>query len=67
MNPDDELRLYREQMGKEAAERQEDLAKRTCPTCHQVDSHHPTCLRGRRAAQKAQAASEQPTRRRRRR
>jgi len=39
-----ERRRYLENMGKEAMKRQDDLARRTCRFCGQLDGkHHPLC------------------------
>lgn len=50
MNPQEQARRYREQMGDESADRQELLSKETCSTCgYRRGLHHPACAAGRRA------------------
>lgn len=51
MDKADEMRRYQEEMGKEALDRQTELASASCHECgHGNHQHHPACKRGKRLA-----------------
>jgi hypothetical protein len=65
MNKDDQAKLYREQMGDEAADRQAYLAASTCPECGvRYGGHLPVCKRGQRESSRRARDEQNPRRKR---